>query len=69
VGQRLDDDRPVRRGQTAEVVRVAGLHNPAPCFDRDAFTSGTSLGLRVGTVLLLVATAVVAHQHPPEQES
>jgi hypothetical protein len=33
---------------------------------RDAFTSGTSLGLRLGAALILVATAVVAHQHPKE---
>ena len=36
---------------------------------RDAFTSGTSLGLRVGAVLLLITTAVVPHQHPRDQES
>jgi hypothetical protein len=36
---------------------------------RDAFTSGTSLGLRVGAVLLLITTAVVAHQHPRDQEA
>jgi hypothetical protein len=30
---------------------------------RDAFTSGTSLGLRLGVVLLLLITSVVAHQH------
>jgi EmrB/QacA subfamily drug resistance transporter len=34
---------------------------------RDAFTSGTSVGLRVGAVLLLLTTAVVAHQHPGDQ--
>jgi len=33
---------------------------------RDAFTSGTSLGLRVGAALILLTTAVVAHQHPKE---
>jgi EmrB/QacA subfamily drug resistance transporter len=31
---------------------------------RDAFTSGTGAGLRVGVVLLLLTTAVVAYQHP-----
>ena len=31
---------------------------------RDAFTSGTSVGLRVGAALLLLTTAVVAHQGP-----
>jgi EmrB/QacA subfamily drug resistance transporter len=35
---------------------------------RDAFTSGTSAGLRVGAVLLLLTTAVVAHQHPRDRE-
>jgi hypothetical protein len=33
---------------------------------RDAVTSGTSLGLRVGAALILLTTAVVAHQHPRE---
>jgi EmrB/QacA subfamily drug resistance transporter len=36
---------------------------------RDAFTAGTSLGLRVGVMLLLITTAVVAHQHRNEQET
>jgi EmrB/QacA subfamily drug resistance transporter len=36
---------------------------------RDAFVSGTSLGLRVGAVLLLVTTAIVAQQYPRDQES
>ena len=36
---------------------------------RAAFISGTSLGLRVGAALLLVTTAVVAHQYPRDQES
>ena len=31
---------------------------------RDAFISGSSAGLRIGAALLLLATAVVAHQHP-----
>jgi len=35
---------------------------------RDAFISGTSIGLRVGAVLLLLTTAVVAHQHPRDRE-
>jgi EmrB/QacA subfamily drug resistance transporter len=35
---------------------------------REAFTSGTSVGLRVGAVLLLLTTAVVAHQHPRDRE-
>jgi EmrB/QacA subfamily drug resistance transporter len=33
---------------------------------RDAFTSGTSFGLRVGAALILLTTAVVAHQHLKE---
>jgi EmrB/QacA subfamily drug resistance transporter len=33
---------------------------------RDAFTSGTSLGLRVGVVLLLATTVVVVLQHPQD---
>jgi len=36
---------------------------------RDAFTSGTSVGLRVGAALLLLDTAVVALQHPTEQRT
>ena len=32
----------------------------------DAFTAGTSLGLRIGVLLLLVTTAVVARQHPTQ---
>jgi EmrB/QacA subfamily drug resistance transporter len=35
---------------------------------RDAFISGTSVGLRIGVVLLLLTTVVVAHQHPKEQK-
>lgn len=34
---------------------------------RDAFTSGTSVGLRVGAALLLPTTAVVALEHPSEE--
>ncbi len=33
---------------------------------RDAFTSGTGLGLRVGVGLLLITTAIVALQHPKQ---
>ena len=36
---------------------------------RDAFTSGTSLGLRIGVVLLLLTTLVVVHQHPNHERS
>jgi EmrB/QacA subfamily drug resistance transporter len=31
---------------------------------RDAFTSGTSVGLRIGAALILFTAVVVAHQHP-----
>ena len=40
---------------------VAGTHA--------AFTSGTSLGLRVGGALVLVCAAIFLHQHPPGQAS
>ncbi|WP_201377975.1 hypothetical protein [Ktedonobacter sp. SOSP1-85] len=33
---------------------------------RDAFTSATSMGLRVGVALLLLTIVVVALQHPKE---
>ena len=33
------------------------------------FTSGPSVGLRVGAALLLLTTAIVAHQHPRDRES
>jgi EmrB/QacA subfamily drug resistance transporter len=36
---------------------------------RDAFTSGTSVGLRIGAALLLVTTAIVAAQHPSDDYS
>ncbi len=35
---------------------------------RDAFVSGTSVGLRVGVLFLLLTTAVVAHQHGRVQQ-
>ncbi len=34
---------------------------------RDAFTAGMSGGLRIAALLLLLVSAVVAHQHPPAQ--
>jgi EmrB/QacA subfamily drug resistance transporter len=34
---------------------------------RDAFISGTSVGLRVGAALLLITTVIVAFQHPREE--
>ena len=35
---------------------------------RDAFTSGTSLLLRVGAEMMLT-TALIAHQHPKGEEA
>ena len=35
---------------------------------RAAFTSGTSLGLRVGAALILLTAVVVFHQHPNERQ-
>ncbi|MBV9795953.1 MAG: MFS transporter [Actinobacteria bacterium] len=64
----------IRRSITSALNYAASVPGPAVrahLIDgtRDAFTSGTSLGLRVGAVLLLLTTAVVAHQHPRERES
>jgi len=47
-------------GQGARAHLLAGT--------RDAFTSGTSAGLRAGAALLLLTTAFVALQHPKEQK-
>ncbi|HEX4106719.1 MAG TPA: hypothetical protein VHX88_01205 [Solirubrobacteraceae bacterium] len=46
---------------SSPVVRARLLHGT-----RDAFTSGTSIGLRVAVVLLVLTVAVVAGQHPKE---
>ena len=59
----------IRQSITAALQYAAGNPDPvlrAQLIDgtRDAFTSGTSLGLRIGAALVLLATAVVAHQHP-----
>jgi EmrB/QacA subfamily drug resistance transporter len=59
----------IRQSITAALQYAASTPNPvlrAQLIDgtRDAFTSGTSLGLRLGAALILLATAVVAHQHP-----
>jgi EmrB/QacA subfamily drug resistance transporter len=70
---------PGARGQAIKHSITAALHYAASAPDpavrahlvngtRDAFTSGTSVGLRAGAVLLLLTTAVVAHQHPGEEE-
>jgi hypothetical protein len=61
----------IRQSVTAALLYARSAPDPvvrAHLVDatRDAFTSGTSLGLRVGAVLILLTTAVVAHQHPKE---
>jgi EmrB/QacA subfamily drug resistance transporter len=61
----------IRQSITAALAYAARTPNPAlraQLIDgtRDAFTSGTSLGLRIGAALILLATVVVAHQHPKE---
>jgi EmrB/QacA subfamily drug resistance transporter len=61
----------VRHSITAALSYAGGVHNPAVrahLLDgtRDAFTSGTSVGLRVGAALLLLTTAIVALQYPTE---
>jgi EmrB/QacA subfamily drug resistance transporter len=69
---------PGPRGQAIRQSITAALHYAASVPDpvvraqliagtRDAFTSGTSVGLRIGAVLILATTAVVAQQHPKEQ--
>jgi hypothetical protein len=71
------DQRPGPKGQAIRQSVTAALQYarsvPDPVLrtqlidgTRDAFTSGTSLGLRVGAALILRTTAVVAHQHPKE---
>ena len=42
VGQRLDNDCSVRCCQSAEVIRIGGLHDSATCFNRD----GDGMGIR-----------------------
>jgi EmrB/QacA subfamily drug resistance transporter len=61
----------IRQSITAALQYAASTPNPvlrAQLLDgtRDAFTSGTSLGLRIGAALILLTAAVVAHQHPGE---
>jgi EmrB/QacA subfamily drug resistance transporter len=71
-------DVPGAQGQAIEHSITSALHYAASAPDsavrahlldatRDAFTSGTSVGLRVGAALLLLTTAVVAFQHPKEE--
>jgi EmrB/QacA subfamily drug resistance transporter len=62
----------VRHSITAALGYAGSAHSPvvrAHLLEgtRDAFTSGTSVGLRVGAALLLVTTAIVALQHPEER--
>jgi hypothetical protein len=59
----------VRHSVTAALAYAARAPGPAArahLLDatRDAFTSGISLGLRVGAVVLLLATVIVARQYP-----
>jgi len=61
----------VRQSVTAALGYAGSAPDPAArahLIDatRDAFTSGTSTGLRVGAALLLLATVVVALQHPKD---
>jgi EmrB/QacA subfamily drug resistance transporter len=62
----------IRHSVTAALHYAAGTPDPAVrarLLDatRDAFTSGTSVGLRAGAALLLVTTVVVAFQQPRQQ--
>jgi hypothetical protein len=62
----------VRHSITAALTYAGSAPSPAVrahLLDgtRDAFTSGTSVGLRVGAALLLLTTAIVALQQPKEQ--
>ena len=62
----------IRRSDTAALHHAASMPNPvvrAQLIDgtRNAFTSGTSLGLRVGAALILLTAVLVALQHPKEQ--
>jgi len=64
----------IRSSVTAALRYAANAPDPATRAalvhgTRDAFTSGTSAGLRAGAVLLLIVTAVAAHQHPKDQVS
>jgi hypothetical protein len=61
----LDHVRPALRGGHPDPAVRAHLVSGT----RDAFTSGTSLGVGVGAVLLLITTAVVAHQYPRDQKA
>jgi EmrB/QacA subfamily drug resistance transporter len=61
----------IRHSITAALRYASSAPSPAVRADllngtRDAFTSGTSAGLRIGVVLLLLTTVVVARQHPKE---
>jgi MFS family permease len=69
---------PGARGQTIQHSITAALRYaasaPSPAVralllhgTRDAFTSGTSVGLRIGAVLILLTAAAVANQYPREE--
>jgi predicted MFS family arabinose efflux permease len=71
-------DVPGPQGQAIRHSITAALHHASGATDpavrahlldgvRDAFTSGTGVGLRAGAALLLLTTLVVAHQHPREE--
>jgi EmrB/QacA subfamily drug resistance transporter len=62
-----------RRSITAALSDAHRVADPAVsahlvAATRAAFTSGTSLGLRVGAALILVCAALVFHQHPSERQ-
>jgi EmrB/QacA subfamily drug resistance transporter len=57
-------DLPGARQSVTAALRYAGSSPDLLHATRDAFTSGSGAGLLVGAALLLLATAVVAHQHP-----
>jgi EmrB/QacA subfamily drug resistance transporter len=61
----------VRQSVTSALADAGGAPSPSArahltAATRDAFTSGTSVGLRAGAALLLLATVVVALQHPSD---
>jgi EmrB/QacA subfamily drug resistance transporter len=62
----------IRQSITAALHYAASTPNPVARAQliegtRDAFTSGTGLGLRVGAALILLTAVLVACQHPREQ--
>jgi EmrB/QacA subfamily drug resistance transporter len=62
----------IRHSVTAALQYAGSVPDPAVRAQlvsgtRDAFTSGTSLGLRIGAVMILVVAVIVAQQHPKEK--